>query len=276
MQLTQNQIYSFNDRGVLKLSIGLDDAFIDTIVNKITPMYNQESFEQRHPGVRIQDGWKQIEEVRQLATNKTVLAALEQLFGRRALPFQTLNFPIGTGQLAHSDTLHFNSIPASFMVGVWVAMEDIDEDNGPLIYYPGSHKLEEYSMESFGLEAGYHNYANYEQEIQKVLAEFKLEPEYGIANKGDIIIWHANLLHGGAPQKDRARTRHSQVTHYFFENCQYYTPMNSTPTEKEMREPEWIPDKPLSRISSMEQKSAYKKLRMFLGKLRRGQNPFAE
>ena len=109
-----------------------------------------------------------------------------------------------------------------------------------------------------------------------MLAEFKLEPEYGIANKGDIIIWHANLLHGGAPQKYRARTRHSQVTHYFFENCQYYTPMNSTPTEKEMREPEWIPDKPLSRISSMEQKSAYKKLRMFLGKLRRGQNPFAE
>ena len=101
MQLTQNQIDSFNDRGVLKLSIGLDDAFIDTIVNKITPMYNQESFEQRHPGVRIQDGWKQIEEVRQLATNKNVLAALEQLFGRRALPFQTLNLPIGTGQLAH-------------------------------------------------------------------------------------------------------------------------------------------------------------------------------
>jgi hypothetical protein len=276
MQLSQQQIDSFNDRGVLKLSIGLSDEFIDAIVSQVTPMYNQQSFEQRQPGVRIQDGWRHIDEVRRLATNENVLAALKQLFGRAALPFQTLNFPIGTGQLAHSDTLHFNSIPASFMVGVWVAMEDIDEDNGPLIYYPGSHKLKEYSMESFGLEAGYHNYARYEQAIQGVLAQHKLEPELGIAKKGDIIIWHANLLHGGAPQKDRARTRHSQVTHYFFENCQYYTPMNSSPTKKEMRKPQWIPDKPITGLASIEQKSAYRRIRMALGKLRRGRNPFRD
>jgi len=26
------------------------------------------------------------------------------------------------------------------MCGVWLALEDIDADNGPLIYYPGSHR----------------------------------------------------------------------------------------------------------------------------------------
>ncbi len=42
--------------------------------------------------------------------------------------------------------VHFNSIPQRFMCGVWVAMEDIAPDNGPLHYYPGSHKLPFYDM----------------------------------------------------------------------------------------------------------------------------------
>jgi hypothetical protein len=41
------------------------------------------------------------------------------------------------------------------------------------------------------------------------------------------LIWAANLLHGGSRQRDPNATRWSQVTHYFFENCCYITPMHS-------------------------------------------------
>lgn len=41
------------------------------------------------------------------------------------------------------------------------------------------------------------------------------------------MIWSANLFHGGKRQADGRRTRWSQVTHYFFENCNYYTPLQS-------------------------------------------------
>lgn len=37
----------------------------------------------------------------------------------------------------------------------------------------------------------------------------------------------ANLLHGGSPVIDHSRSRWSQVTHYFFADCHYYTPMHS-------------------------------------------------
>ena len=53
-------------------------------------------------------------------------------------------------------------------------------------------------------------------------------------------MWHANLLHGGAPQRDTSRTRHSQVTHYFFEGCRYWTPMLSDDEDTQWRDPEWI------------------------------------
>ena len=128
------------------------------------------------------------------------------------------------------------------MVGVWVALEDVDEDNGPLLYYPGSHKLHEYSMDDFDLEPGYHNYHKYEEHIAQLVEQEKLEGEYGVIKKGDALIWHANLLHGGAEQKDSARSRHSQVTHYYFADCKYYTPMNSTAKQLNFREPYWVPD----------------------------------
>jgi hypothetical protein len=53
-------------------------------------------------------------------------------------------------------------------------------------------------------------------------------------------VWAENLLHGGAEQRDRERTRHSQVTHVFFEGCKYYTPMLSEGEEIRWRNPAWI------------------------------------
>ena len=41
-----------------------------------------------------------------------------------------------------SDTIHFNSIPNYWMTGVWVALEDVDKNNGALKIIPKSHKWE--------------------------------------------------------------------------------------------------------------------------------------
>src|SRR5262245_27168858 len=95
----------------------------------------------RNVGLRVQDAWKISAEVRRLAVNARVQALLSRLYGRRAFPFQTLNFPVGTQQHYHTDSVHFSSVPERFMCGVWVALEDISEDSGPLVYYPGSHRL---------------------------------------------------------------------------------------------------------------------------------------
>lgn len=240
--LSDAQVEEFNQRGVLRVDFGFDPGLLDAIVDKVYNHYPEEFRDGRAPTARVQDAWKMVDEARQLAVDNRATAALGQLFGRTALPFQTLNFPIGTSQLAHSDTIHFSTIPNGYMAGVWVALEDIDENNGPLVYYPGSHKLPYYGMHDFDLEPGYHNYHIYEQRIQGLIDEHKLEPEYGVVKKGEAIIWHANLLHGGAPQRDMQRSRHSQVTHYYFEGCKYYTPMESTADKFTFRDPVWIPE----------------------------------
>lgn len=240
--LSPNQISSFHDRGVLKVDFSLDADLLDHIVEKVHPYYSQE-YQRGEPVIdRVQDAWKLVDEVRRLAVHKSVRTALNQLLGRKALAFQTLNFPRATEQQPHSDVLHFNCEPSGNMVGVWVALEDIDEDNGPLIYYLGSHRLPEYSMQDFGLQGGFDDYPEYEQRMLRIIQENGLSPEYGLVKKGEAIIWHANLLHGGAANKDRTRTRHSQLTHYYFEDCRYYTPMFSGGRRRRYRFPFWIPE----------------------------------
>lgn len=45
-------------------------------------------------------------------------------------------------------------------------------------------------------------------------------------------MWSANIFHGGSPLLDPARTRKSQVTHYYFPGCIYYTPLMSNPMQQ--------------------------------------------
>ena len=190
---------------------------------------------------RIQDAWKIDQGVRALALAPSVLSVLEALYGRRPLPFQTLNFRIGSQQRAHSDAIHFNSKPEGFMCGVWVALEHVDMGNGPLVFYPRIHHLPFVTMADVGLEASEESYGDYERHIARLIASEELEPRFGTMRKGQALVWAANLLHGGAAQPDRTRSRHSQVTHYFFEGCRYWAPMTSTGEEDiRWREPRWI------------------------------------
>ena len=66
------------------------------------------------------------------------------------------------------------------------------------------------------------------------------EPRVGLLKKGQALLWSSNLLHGGSPMQDPQSTRKSQVTHYYFEGCRYWTPMLSAPGKMHMRDPEFI------------------------------------
>jgi hypothetical protein len=177
---------------------------------------------------RIQDAWTFDEDVRAIAANAQVLQLLGKLYGRAAFPFQTLNFPVGTQQEAHTDVVHFSSLPERFMCGVWLAMEDVSAGAGPLFYLPGSHRWPIVSNGLIG-RRGYGSAADSAQDPfaptwQALCEAYGVTREPFLARKGQALIWTANLLHGGSPQTDCRLTRWSQVTHYYFDDCIYYTP----------------------------------------------------
>ena len=177
---------------------------------------------------RIQDAWQFDEDVRGIAANQTVIDLLSKLYGRKAFPFQTLNFPVGTQQDIHSDAVHFSSLPERFMCGVWLAMEDVRPEAGPLFYYPGSHSWPIVTNALIGRQ-GYGSPLSSAQDPygaawRALCAAYGAQEETFLARKGQALIWCANLLHGGSHQGESCLTRWSQVTHYYFDDCIYYTP----------------------------------------------------
>ncbi len=209
------------------------DALAERLKHKLADRYDWEGWRAgRVGGLRIQDVWGENEESYRLATNTAVLDMIRALYGREAFPFQSLNFPVGTQQHYHSDSLHFSSMPERFMCGVWVALEDIGPDQGPLIYYPGSHRWPIYTGEHVGhtyVADTATNQTRYDGMWEAIVAAEGVQPQRFLAKKGQGLIWAANLLHGGDKQTDMGKTRWSQVTHYLFKNCAYYTPMQSDP-----------------------------------------------
>ena len=180
---------------------------------------------------RAQDAWRRSAAVRALALQPRVLDMLQQAYGREPFAFQTLNFRVGTGQEIHTDTVHFNSRPEGFMCGVWIALEDIAAEAGPLRYYPGSHLLPRITMADAGVIARRGTpsdyLTHYVPALAAQLASAGLQPVDAVIRKGQALIWAANLAHGGAPVLRQGSTRRSQVTHYYFADCAYYTPMLS-------------------------------------------------
>lgn len=197
---------------------------------------------------RVQDAWQFDEDVRAIAGNSGVIDLLSKLYGRQAFPFQTLNFPVGTQQAVHSDAVHFSTLPERFMCGVWLAMEDVHEDAGPLFYVKGSHRWPIITNSMIG-RRGFNSELQsaqvpFDKAWDALCQEHHATPEHFLARRGEALIWTANLLHGGSRQTDPKKTRWSQVTHYFFDDCVYYTPAFSDETtgELDIREPFVITD----------------------------------
>lgn len=183
---------------------------------------------------RLLDGWRRFPAVAALAGHARVLELLALLYRRRPIPFQTLNFEVGSQQRAHADAIHFDSVPHGFMCGVWVALEDVDGGNGPLFVVEGSHRLPRFDLHDIGLPRGFASYRRYEDFVEELVAASGLPRRELHLRRGQAVVWAANLLHGGAPIRERDRSRLSQVTHYYFDDCLWFQPLASDPAVGEL------------------------------------------
>ena len=175
--------------------------------------------------------------MRDLACHPDIMALLVELYGRRPIPFQTLDFAHGTEQGLHADAIHFDSVPSGWMCGVWVALEDIHCSQGPLVVVPGSHRVAAETFARVYDGSAPFDMDSYEQALQRDLSHMQAEEVR--ATTGDVVIWQADLAHGGTSVIDAMATRWSQVTHYFFDGFTYVTPMLGRPDRGEvfLREP---------------------------------------
>lgn len=173
--------------------------------------------------------------IRAITLDPRLTNLLSFILDKAVVPFQTINFIQGSNQRAHSDSIHMTTYPLGYLVAVWIALEDTNSDNGPLFYYPGSHRLpyllnEDFNEGATALTLGTKDYPDYEDRIEDLIREKHLEKEVFYARKGDVFIWHANLIHGGMPVRDKVLTRKSMVIHYYAKDVIKYHEITERPS----------------------------------------------
>lgn len=170
---------------------------------------------------------------RQLSMNERVHRVLDEMFDSRSCVYTSLTFKYGTQQPVHRDTPHFATWPESQFAGVWTALEDVREDAGPLFYYKGAHRMRiEHPLEYMRRADARLPDAPPHERLFMALdlyngAVIKNAQEFGTPvtlplQRGDVVIWHPEMPHGGSPAIDPMKSRWSIVCHCAPERVQVH------------------------------------------------------
>jgi ectoine hydroxylase-related dioxygenase (phytanoyl-CoA dioxygenase family) len=159
--------------------------------------------------------------------DRRILDVMDFLLGKKVRVFQSINFLTGSEQHAHSDSIHMTTYPLGYMIAAWIALEPIDGDNGCLVYHPGSHRLpyllnDGYDHGGNRFIIGDEAYGRYEQAIDEEISKGGYPATEFHAQPGDVLLWHANLLHGGKRMSEPNASRKSMVIHCFAEDVLCY------------------------------------------------------
>lgn len=161
---------------------------------------------------------------KKLMTHPYIVSFLEAIFNQKVVVMQSLVFMYGSQQPTHQDFPWVTAKIPSHLAAAWIALEDIKIDSGPLYYYIGSHKMPKFNFGSGILfkKDSTKSPLEFAQYLDQTCAEHQYPKETLLIKKGDVLIWHAALAHGGSMITNPEQTRKSFVCHYSTEQALPY------------------------------------------------------
>ena len=165
-------------------------------------------------GTRVVDCFVPLPEALDLFTVAPLRTFLTAIFDAPPLLFQSLSFDQGSQQGLHQDTAYVVVDRPLEFAACWIALQDVTPGSGELIYVPGSHRLPDWDFGS-----GQKHWCNDTDGSEThhrwsvMLAELPGVQQF-LPKKGDILIWHADLAHGGAMVTNTSLRRQSLVGHF--------------------------------------------------------------
>jgi phytanoyl-CoA hydroxylase len=198
-------------------------------IQKASPRFREER-------VKLLDLYGHLDTARQIVFSPAILRFLTLLFERPVVAFQSLYFRWGSQQDIHQDTAFVKvSSPMEFAAS-WIALEDIRPGSGELEYYVGSHQLDDYlfDQDQKWMPLPFDNavYEGFIASLGRRSRERGLQRVRFLPKKGDVLIWSADLAHGGSKNPSPGVTRKSLVTHYCPANCEPIYGGGPTPRHK--------------------------------------------
>lgn len=172
------------------------------------------------PGTRLLEAESHSEPLMQIILNQKMHRYISLILEETPVATQSLYFHHGSTQPLHRDPWYVVTNPPGNMLASWLALEDVDPDSGPLRYVPGSHRLPYLPLDSTN-DIVFHASAVKPEDkaahVAKLKADMASAGQTAMSfapRKGQALIWHANLVHGGSPVQNSSLTRKSFIVHY--------------------------------------------------------------
>ncbi|HEV7766093.1 MAG TPA: phytanoyl-CoA dioxygenase family protein [Thermoanaerobaculia bacterium] len=172
----------------------------------------------RRHRIKINDLYLTSPAIRSLLLSPKLITILTPLLNETPALCNTLNLERSSAQDNHADSLYMTPLTPGGVVACWFALEPVRPDAGPLRLFPRSHLIPPYTFSNglhHAVESEMHDWTAY---IQSQLTARSIEPVRVMAAPGDLVVWHADLLHGADPITNPDATRKSLVAHYFPES----------------------------------------------------------
>ena len=227
----------FAEQGYLTFEPGLDPALLDGVVADVErlwrekprdlayaydgparPMSEADEARERRVRYRIHDLHSHSPHALALYLDRRLFDLAGLVLGEEPVAVQSLYFEYGSEQVLHRDPVVVPTASHGHLLAAWIALEDIGPDCGALLYVPGSHRLPyfEFAPGEYRFDARTmgHRVAEALAFDEAQCARHGLAPRLFTAKKGEVLLWHAGLRHGGGPVRDGRLSRKSLVVHY--------------------------------------------------------------
>lgn len=165
-----------------------------------------------------------IEEIRNLCLYRPLVDKLNSLIGEEMVMNLNLTGWKTTQRDWHQDDyLNPDEVRGRY-VACWFALDTITPDSGPFQFVPGTHQwphIKKSKILNFVPEEvretrawPIHSERVLTPFFEEMIAKENLTKVDFTAEKGDVLIWHARLLHRGTVAKNPDRLRKAIITHY--------------------------------------------------------------
>jgi len=141
-------------------------------------------------------------------THPKLAPLLAALFKEEPLAVQSMFYfkpPGARGQDLHQDNFYLKVKPGT-CVAAWVAVDDVDEENGGMMCVPNT--------QSYPIQCPEISDPKLYFTTEHVEPPAGTKPEYVRMKAGDVLFFNGNVIHGSTPNVSTTRFRRSFICHY--------------------------------------------------------------
>ncbi|WP_219838043.1 phytanoyl-CoA dioxygenase family protein [Paenibacillus sp. R14(2021)] len=218
--LTEEQKRQFDTEGYLIVKglfqqedlTAIGDTFeqmsYETIPGYFEPNLKGDSLDPLRRYPRVMHPHRFNETAKKYMLHQPVLAVLADLYGEEAYAAQSMFYykpPGSRGQALHQDNFYLKVEPGN-CIAAWTAIDAAHEDNGSLLVVPKTQAHEITCPEHADTTESFTNH-------------FVKPPKDGVVmpvvmDKGDVLFFNGNLIHGSYRNKTKDQFRRAFICHY--------------------------------------------------------------